>query len=136
MLKPSTEGLSTAEEISARFRSVGAELTAAVLDRIRKFITLSRHMQFSVTDEVQAAVERDFVASRQQQQEGHQRMTAEDLHSMLVLSRLLSLSRAVGTMTEEVWQEVKELEREKRRRAAHLPQRARVNGPLAGAGLA
>ena len=136
MLKPSTEGLSTAEEISARFRSVGAELTAAVLDRVRKFITLSRHMQFSVTDEVQAAVERDFVASRQQQQEAHLRMTAEDLHSMLVLSRLLSLSRAVGTMTEEVWQEVKELEREKRRRAAHLPQRARVNGPLAGAGLA
>ena len=137
MLKPSTEGNATAEDISARFRSVGAELTAAVLDRLRKFITLSRHMQFSVTDEVQAAVERDFVASRQQQQEaGHQRMTAEDLHSMLVLSRLLSLSRAVGTMTEEVWQEVKELEREKRRRAAHLPQRARVNGPLAGAGLA
>ena len=138
MLRPSTEGNATAEDISARFRSVGAELTAAVLDRLRKFITLSRHMQFSVTDEVQAAVERDFVASRQQQQQeaGHQRMTAEDLHSMLVLSRLLSLSRAVGTMTEEVWQEVKELEREKRRRAAHLPQRARVNGPLAGAGLA
>ena len=137
MLKPSIEGLSTAEEISARFRSVGAELTAAVLDRVRKSITLSRHMQFSVTDEVQAAVERDFVASRQQQQqEAGLRMTAEDLHSMLVLSRLLSLSRAVGTMTEEVWQEVKELEKERRRRAAHLPQRARVNGPLAGAGLA
>ena len=54
-------------------------------------------MQFSVSDEVQAAVERDFVASRQQQQqgggEGELRLTAEDLHSMLVLSRLLSLSR-------------------------------------------
>ena len=68
MLKPSTEGLATAEEISSRFRSVGSELTAGVLERVRKFITLSRHMQFSVTDEVQAAVERDFVASRQQQQ--------------------------------------------------------------------
>ena len=68
MLKPSNEGLANAEEISAHFRSVGSELTTAVLDRVRKFITLSRHMQFSVTDEVQAAVERDFVASRQQQQ--------------------------------------------------------------------
>ena len=63
-------------------------------------------------------------------------MTAEDLHHMLVLSRLLSLSKGVDTMSEGVWQEVKELEKEKRARAAHLPQRARVNGPLAGAGLA
>ena len=47
-----------------------------------------------------------------------------------------TIFRGVPTMTEEVWREVKELEKERRRRAAHLPQRARVNGPLAGAGLA
>ena len=96
MLKPQLDTAATAEEISARFRSVGSALTVGVLERLRKFVTLSRHMQFSVSDEVQAAVERDFVASRQQQQDGdagNLRLTAEDLHSMLVLSRLLSLSR-------------------------------------------
>ena len=97
MLKPQSDTMATAEEVSARFRSVGSALTVCVLERLRKFVTLSRHMQFSVSDEVQAAVERDFVASRQQQQQdgggGNLRLTADDLHSMLVLSRLLSLSR-------------------------------------------
>ena len=45
MLKPQSDITATAEEISARFRSVGSALTVGVLERLRKFVTLSRHMQ-------------------------------------------------------------------------------------------
>ena len=133
MLQPKTSQSDVASDIADRFRTIGAGLSVSVLERLRKYITLCRHMAFDVSDEVQDAVQKDFVESRQNPEN---RMTADDLHSMLVLSRLLSLSRAVGTMTAGVWNDVKEMEKERRRRVEHLPQRARVNGPLAGAGLA
>lgn len=130
MLKPSTVDPA---EIAERYKTIGANLSADLLGRIRKFLTVSRNLQFTVTEDVQGAVESDFVASRQN---AGNRMTADDLHSMLVLSRLLSLSRGVSTMTADVWNDVKAMEAERRRRVEHLPNRARVNGPLAGAGMA
>ena len=51
------------------------------------------------------------------------RLTADDLHHMLVLSRLLSLSEGRRTLTAETWQRVKRMEKERIERMAHLPPR-------------
>ena len=48
-------------------------------------------------------------------------MTTDDLHAYLVLARLLGTSRGETVLTQEVWQETKDLERRRRERVAHLP---------------
>ena len=48
-----------------------------------------RLADYTLSDETQRAVQEDFVASRQQQQQGEgSSMTVEDLHQHLVLARL------------------------------------------------
>ena len=43
-------------------------------------------------------------------------MKAEDLHQLLVLARLLSLSRGLTQLTEEVWREARRVEEQRRER--------------------
>jgi len=93
-----------------------------------------RHLPFEVTDAAQKAVEDDFVTLRANEngaaggdQQSQQRMTAEDLHHLLVLARLLSLSSGSTELTGEAWTRAKEMERERVARMAHLPPR-RVTG--------
>jgi hypothetical protein len=128
--------------VKAKFSSIGSILTVALLERLRKYLTYVRHLPFEVTDEVQVryvrqnnndsdfvtlfcilqkAVQDDFVNERQNN--GHASMTAEDLHSMLVLGRLLSMSYGLKTLTPEIWQKVKLMEKERKERVVHLPQR-------------
>ena len=74
-------------------------------------------------------MEKDFVALRRDQ--GNDRISPQDFHSMLVLARLLSVTEGESTLTSAVWARVKEMEAERRGRVAHLPQRRQHNNGLA-----
>jgi len=98
-------------------------LSAPLLDRFRRYLVVCRHSTFEVSEAAQKAVEEDFVRLRAEDQ----RVTAEDLHHLLVLARLLSLSAGAKELTGEAWTRAREMERERVGRMAHLPPR-RVAG--------
>ena len=121
----------TGEGISEQFRSIGLSLNVQLLESLRKFLTVVRNLSFDVSDDVQNFVQEDFVNERQNGTAA-ERMTAEDLHSHLVLARLVALGHGLSTLDPESWSKVKSMEKERKERMAHLPSRARPNGPLAG----
>lgn len=121
--------------VNSRFATIGAGLSVQLLDKLRKYLTFVRFMPFEVSEETQHAVENDFVEERRAH--GHAAMTANDLHSMLVLGRLMSLSLGHKTLTANTWQRVKQMEKERKERVAHLPPRqmvppAQANNPQNG----
>ena len=74
---------------------------------------MCRRLPYSVPEPLQAAVQQEFVSWRQAS--GGQ-VKAEDLHQLLVLARLLSLSRGLTQLTEEVWREARRIEEQRRER--------------------
>jgi hypothetical protein len=50
-------------------------------------------------------------------------LSPDDLHSLLVLSRLMALSQGLNTLTEDVWKNSKNMEKIRKERMAHLPVR-------------
>ena len=80
---------------------------------------------------MEKSVEADFVAERAN---NPQNMSAEDLHDHLVLAKLMAQSYGMNTLNPEVWKRVKEMEKERKTRSAHLPERNRRNGPVVGVG--
>ena len=127
LLKPND--LVSAESVKESFGAVGCALTIQLLEKLRKFLTVVRNLPFEVSDHVQKFVQEDFVSERQN---GADRMTAQDLHSHLVLARLVALGHGLTTLEPDCWSKVKSMEKERRERMAHLPVRARPNGPLPG----
>lgn len=61
-------------------------------------------------------IQEDFVAMRREFN-----ATADDLHSMLVLSRMLGIVRGKNSLDEETWIEAKRLEGERRKRVNAIP---------------
>lgn len=118
--------------VKERFAAVTPLLHSTVLDAVRRYLTTVRHLDFEVTDEAQQAVQDDFVAERQGP--AAQQLTAETLHSRLVLARLLALSEGRATLTGDVWQRVKTMEKERMERVAHLPARRNNQQNAAGHG--
>ncbi|KTG44829.1 hypothetical protein cypCar_00013327 [Cyprinus carpio] len=68
------------------------------------------------------AVEEDFVEMRK---DDPQNMSAEDLHRLLVVARLLSLSHGQNTLSRDGWMKAKQLEA---LRISRTPQQKCVNG--------
>ena len=125
MLKPEP-GLSVEEQ----FSSIGSLLSAQLLERLRKYLTMARALAFEVPDHVQSAVQQDFVSARQ-----NGNMTVETMHSLLVLAKMEAVSRGIGSMSHVIWEKAKALDKERQDRANCLPQRARASGPVTGGRL-
>lgn len=106
--------------ISEKFSAIGQRLTVPLLNRLRKYITCVRNLNYELTEEVQKAVQDDFVSMRQG---GDRSMTQEDFHHLLVLARLMALSNGKRSLTPEIWEQTKTMEAERKRRAAALPPR-------------
>jgi len=109
--------------ISKTFCEVGANLTGELLDRIRQYITTTRLLEYTLTENVMKAVQDDFVSMRQ----AEQGMTAENFHALLVLGRLISLSHGRTSLDPQDWEEAKRMEKERKERAAALPARGGAN---------
>lgn len=91
------------------------ETDTHLLVRMRNYLTVVRLMPFSLSDSMQEAVQNDFIQSRVPGQTNTP-MTPEDLHLLLVLSRLLAMSFGQTELTESLWQRAKAMELERKSR--------------------
>ncbi|XP_058651850.1 mini-chromosome maintenance complex-binding protein isoform X1 [Onychostoma macrolepis] len=77
------------------------------LNKYRIYLSVARSLNYTISDEITKAVEDDFVEMRK---DDPQSMSAEDLHRLLVVARLLSLSHGQNTLSRDGWMKAKQLE--------------------------
>ncbi|KAK1791747.1 hypothetical protein P4O66_013727 [Electrophorus voltai] len=92
------------------------------LNKYRVYLTVARLLDYSISEQVTKAVEEDFVEMRK---DNPQSISAEDLHRMLVVARLLSLSYGQTTLSRDGWIKAKQLEMV---RTSRTQQQECVNG--------
>lgn len=63
-------------------------------------------------------IQNDFVAMRQDFN-----ASAEDLHSMLILSRMLGIIQGKVVLDEQSWNDAKQMEQERRKRVSVIPSK-------------
>ncbi|XP_065091923.1 mini-chromosome maintenance complex-binding protein [Ochlerotatus camptorhynchus] len=88
------------------------------LTEMRKFLTQQRIQQFDMKNFDPEVIQNDFIEMRKESD-----ASAEDLHSLLVLSRLLGLSRGKNSMDRECWEYAKQLEQERKTRMEMFAKR-------------
>ncbi|XP_067000687.2 mini-chromosome maintenance complex-binding protein isoform X3 [Anabrus simplex] len=93
-------------------------LQASLLDRIRTYLTVVRSSNYDMSPQLQKVIQDDFVALRQDRQT--KKTSAEDLHNLIVLARLLSLSKGQTSLTETTWKRALAMEQERRQRLASI----------------
>lgn len=81
-------------------------LKTELLNDIRKYLTLVRQIKYEISDELESLVQQEFVDMRQQ---GN--VTTDDLHTLLVLARLVSISKGKTSMDEDCWRKACNLEK-------------------------
>ncbi|CAM4726768.1 unnamed protein product [Leuciscus chuanchicus] len=77
------------------------------INKYRIYLSVARALNYTISDEITKAVEEDFVEMRK---DDPQSMSAEDLHRLLVVARLLSLSHGQNTLSRDGWMKAKQLE--------------------------
>jgi len=117
MLKPDCKA--SVDVITEKYSGVGSYLTAALLTKLRTFLTQCRQATFNLTEDMMKAVQGDFVAMRQ----AAGGITVEDFHTLLVLARLVAKGHGRSSLLEEDWEKAKAMEVERRARVATLPPR-------------
>jgi len=121
MLKPDCKA--SVDVITEKYSGVGSYLTAALLTKLRAFLTQCREATFNLTEDMMKAVQGDFVAMRQ----AAGGITVEDFHTLLVLARLVAKGHGRSSLLEEDWEKAKAMEVERRARVATLPPRPGAN---------
>lgn len=89
----------------------GKHFSQPKLSEMRRFLTLQRIREFDMKTFDPEIIQNDFLRMRKEVD-----ASAEDLHSLLVLARLLGLSRGKVSLDSESWEHAKELEQERKRR--------------------
>lgn len=107
-LKPDDECLKTFSEILDAARHF---LNPELLNDIRKYLTEARLMKYEISDQAQDVIQQEFVAMRQSSN-----ITAEDLHGLLVLTRLVCISEGKSSLDAACWKKACEMERERKSR--------------------
>uniref|UniRef100_A0A3Q3MBD0 Mini-chromosome maintenance complex-binding protein n=1 Tax=Mastacembelus armatus TaxID=205130 RepID=A0A3Q3MBD0_9TELE len=92
------------------------------LKKFRMYLSVARLLDYAISDEVTKSVEDDFVDMRK---EDPQSISAEDLHRMLVVARLLSLSLGQTSLSRDSWLRAKHIEM---LRKSRMEQYKCVNG--------
>lgn len=88
------------------------------LQSLRVVLTTMRLKQFDMSPENMSMIQNDFVEMRKSFN-----ATAEDLHSMLILSRMLGIIESKTTLDAECWSRAKRMEEERRKRISSLPKK-------------
>ncbi|XP_060597053.1 mini-chromosome maintenance complex-binding protein-like [Ruditapes philippinarum] len=102
------------------FQQLDKVLTDDFLAKCRTYIGLAKHMDYSLSDEIQKKIQDDFVALRKDDPKS---MTVDDFHALLSLTRLLSLTDLKECPTLEIWNMAKIMENCRKQRVAELPER-------------
>ncbi|XP_055358191.1 mini-chromosome maintenance complex-binding protein [Betta splendens] len=92
------------------------------LNKFRMYLSVARVLDYSISDEMTKSVEDDFVDMRK---DDPQSITAEDLHRMLIVARLQSLSLGQTSLSRDSWLRAKHIEM---LRSSRLEQHKCVNG--------
>ncbi|XP_074502870.1 mini-chromosome maintenance complex-binding protein isoform X1 [Sebastes fasciatus] len=95
---------------------------ASQLNKFRMYLSVAQQLDYSISDEMTKSVEDDFVDMRK---DDPQSISAEDLHRMLVVARLLSLSLGQTSLSTDSWLRAKHIEMLRRSR---MEQHKCVNG--------
>ncbi|XP_045450712.1 mini-chromosome maintenance complex-binding protein [Melitaea cinxia] len=85
-----------------------------IMNIIRSYLTNLKLVKYSISEDIQF-VEDDFIEMRNNSDEENP-VTADDLHRLLVLARLVSLSRGNDTLNKECWEITKAMEKERLQR--------------------
>ncbi|XP_065335469.1 mini-chromosome maintenance complex-binding protein [Cloeon dipterum] len=83
-----------------------------VTTRIRRFLTAAQLANYEIPEIVQTRVQEDFVEMRQRDKN----FTGDDLHIVLNLARLLTLSTGAQALTAEIWKQACAMEGARRAR--------------------
>ncbi|XP_054258530.1 mini-chromosome maintenance complex-binding protein [Macrosteles quadrilineatus] len=108
-LQPDPLCLSTISEV---FTAATHYLQEPLLTQLRNYVATVTNVTYDLSDEVQKIVQEDFVKMRQD----NQKFNAQDLHSLLVLARYLSLSEGSLSLTKDCWARALQMERERKQR--------------------
>jgi len=79
----------------------------ALLSELRVYLSVVRKIEVDIEQAVAEIIEKDFVAMRQA---NPKEVQAETLHNLLVLSRLMSMSKGEAKLSAETWRETCALE--------------------------
>lgn len=88
------------------------------LQQFRTYLTLARTTQFSVNEDLAEIIQQEFVDMRK----ANVKSNADDLHGLLVLSRLLGIARGKEVLDKESWNLATEYESKRRQRLQSLPK--------------
>ncbi|XP_023938645.1 mini-chromosome maintenance complex-binding protein [Bicyclus anynana] len=89
-------------------------LKEEIMNTIRTYLTNLKLAKYSISENLQF-VEDDFIEMRSNS-DSDSPVTADDLHRLLVLARLVSLSRGHDTLSRECWDLTKKMEEERLQR--------------------
>lgn len=93
-------------------------LQPARLQQFRSYLTMARTAAFRVSEDLTEMIQQDFVDMRR----ANVKSNADDLHGLLVLSRLLGISRGKESLDKETWHLATEYESKRRQRLQALPK--------------
>lgn len=88
------------------------------LESIRIFLTECRLKEFNMDPTDMSMIQNDFVNMRRDFN-----ATAEDLHALLILSRMLGIIQGKSSLDADCWTQAKQMEEERRKRINQLPKK-------------
>lgn len=89
------------------------------LSSIRRYLTLCKVQEFAMMDEESKMIQDDFVEMRKE----NKNIGPEQLHNLLVLSRLIGIGRGQNALNKESWLKAKDMEMQRVERLSQLPKR-------------
>lgn len=101
-----TQSLDKLSEVASTLKE---HLTEELLINLRRYVTIMKISDQRLSEDMQKAVQEDFVAMRT----ANSTMTADDLHNLLVVARYVALSKGELDLSPESWIHAKELEAER-----------------------
>ncbi|KAJ3663854.1 hypothetical protein Zmor_008075 [Zophobas morio] len=113
VLEPDEMHLNTFSEILQAARHF---LKPELLNEIRVYLTSARLLDYNISDDIQELVQNEFVNMRQKGG-----VSADDLHNLLVLARLVCISEGKHSLDEECWKKACALEETRKNRLKKRP---------------
>lgn len=89
------------------------------LDSIRRYLTQCKIQEFAMKDDESKMIEEDFVEMRKDDKN----IGPEQLHNLLVLSRLIGIGKGQCALSKESWLKAKNMEIQRVERLSKLPKR-------------
>lgn len=111
-LKPDNDSIQHIQETFVAIK----QFLKPKLNGIRCFLTEMRLKEFDMNPANMQMIQNYFVEMRRTHN-----ASADGLHSMLVLSRLIGILQGKNTLDEESWNRAKAMEEERRARLSNLP---------------